>query len=100
MRFELEQNLRLEIVNWGATREFKFHQAVISAAKGAWDDVRNDLRRNRISFAEANEIVEKFLEFKLVTKAQESWYKGQFLQICPNQNAAQQVAQRDLLPGG
>ena len=95
MRFELEQNLRREIVNWGAAREFKFHQAVISAEKGAWDDVKKDLRRNRISLNEANEIVEKCLEFKLINKGQAFWYKNQFLQICSHENAAQQAFAAD-----
>lgn len=75
-----------EIIEWARTEKEKrnnplFFPAVHSALNGAWDDVRKDLRRGRITQAEADRIADKFFEIGRIDEFQCTFYKGQFAEI-------------------
>lgn len=81
MRFELRKSLRSKIIEWGKHQcKSEFFFAVHSAAKGAWDDVKRDLQKHRISFDETNQIVEKFFDFGMISERQCTSYKEHFLE--------------------
>jgi hypothetical protein len=79
VRFELDLMMRARLVEWGRNNQGeKFFFAVESASRGYWDDVRNDLRRDRITIDQANQIADKCVEYKLITGRQAEFYKAQF----------------------
>ena len=82
VRYELDQQMRQSLVEWASsTGSNEFHMAVFSAVNGKWDDVRNDLRKGRITLEEASLIIDLFLECKLINRSQFVFYSQQFQAI-------------------
>ena len=79
IRRELRALMVTAFLDWARARERQFFMAAWSAVNGAWDDVRKDLRRGRISLNQAVQIAEKLLECKLINAEQLVWYQQQFL---------------------
>ncbi|MCP4543873.1 MAG: hypothetical protein GY832_42710 [Chloroflexi bacterium] len=75
-----------QIVEWAHVEKEKrsnqlFFPAVHSALSGAWDDVRKDLRRGRITLRDANDIADKFLQVGKINDWQCHHLKGRFASI-------------------
>ena len=85
LRLEMQQMLRERLSEWGRTRGFKFHMAVLSLAKGAYDDLLRDLARGRLTLAEADEIVDQFVAYQVTTPTLAAWYKEKFRTVDPKQ---------------
>ena len=87
LRLEMQQLARERLGEWGRTRGFRFHMAVLSLAKGAYDDLLRDLERGRITLAEAEEIVDQFVAYHVTTPAQATWYKEKFSAVVKHQSS-------------
>lgn len=86
IRLELDAMLRRRLINWGKETGGSFFFAVYSAAKGAWDDVQNDLRKGRITLDQANLIANTCVAYKLITIKQAEFYKDRFSEIAARTN--------------
>lgn len=81
MRWQLDRQMRGALVDWAREIGGNFFFAVESVSRGYWDDVHSDLRRGRLTLAEANQIADKAAEFRLITARQLEYYKAQFMAI-------------------
>jgi hypothetical protein len=68
VKFELSQSIRESIIE--SSREFgtKFFFATMSAVNGKYDDLRNDVIKNKISLTDAENILQKLLNNKLINQ--------------------------------
>lgn len=78
LRFELASQMRNHVIEWSRQFQPNFFFTAHSAIRGAWDDVRNDLRKGRISLEDGVRLIDKMLEVKLISQNQYRWYLGQF----------------------
>jgi hypothetical protein len=78
LRFELATQMRHHVIEWSRQFGDRFFFAVYSATKGAWDDVRKDLKRGRISLEDTIRLIDKMLEVKLINRRMYDAYSGQF----------------------
>ena len=88
LRLEMQEMARERLREWGRTRGFKFHMAVLSLAKGAYDDLLRDLERGRLTLAEATEIVDQFVAYGVTTPTQATWYKEKFSAVGTKQQSS------------
>jgi hypothetical protein len=78
LRFELSLQMRNHVIEWSRQFQPRFFFAAYSATVGAWDDVKKDLRRGRISKKEATCLIDKMFQVKLINQSQYGFYLGQF----------------------
>lgn len=84
MRWRLDRQMRGALVDWARGIGGNFFFAVYDAGRGYWDNVRNDLRRGKITHEQAGLITDKAVEYRLITGKQADVYKAQFHQIQAN----------------
>lgn len=73
IRYEIENGVRQRFIDWGRKSPGAFFVAVYSVANGAYDDLKKDVVRQRITVEQATEILDKMLEYNLI---------NQFLRDC------------------
>lgn len=68
LRFEISQNVRQQFINWGRKSPGAFFFAVYSMSNGAYDDLKKDVIRGRITIEQSSEILDKMLEYRLINQ--------------------------------
>lgn len=81
LRFELQGQIRNHVIEWSRQFGDRFIIAAYSAVNGKWDDVRNDLRKGRVTLEDGIRLVDKMLEARLINQRMHGFYLGQFKAI-------------------
>ena len=85
--YEINLMLQQRFVDWGRTRPGAFFVAVYSVANGAFDDLKRDVMRQRITIDDAGEILDKMLEFGLINQSLHSWHAQKIAEAWQCQSA-------------
>lgn len=80
MKYALNYNLRQYVVDWAQQISDKFGMTAYSAVNGRWDDIRKDIRRERITKEQAIMLLDKLIECRLITNRLYEWHKQKFLE--------------------
>ncbi len=68
IKFKLSQKMRESIIESSREQGEKYFFATLSAVNGKYDDLRKDVTKNRISLTDAENILQKLLDNKLINQ--------------------------------